>query len=310
MSPIYTCGLGSKYCKLYSCRTNPREKDVQCRCKSLGTREPASPEESMEDYWLVCGYLFDRSVVKTSGGTGDRANASEASPTEQSIRRKDALKKKKQLEDPGMSKGDIKAQTTRKPQPQEKHYDDCGSDTGRVEEVYNQALLAHSRGSIDDAVAFSYFDVPVCSSVPDGYEELLRENHFHLHCSLGSEVEEDHAAFIHKPKDASSVKADQLLAFLAEPDLEGNMDVMEVAGGESGISKLSIRRKLKTGKVFDLVTGSDVTEAADQKILLDYIREHRPMVIVAGPPCTALQASVESIGGNIQTPMRNPGKHE
>ena len=52
MSQIYTCGLGSKFCELYSCCTNPQRKDVQCRCKSLGTREPASPDESMELYWL------------------------------------------------------------------------------------------------------------------------------------------------------------------------------------------------------------------------------------------------------------------
>ena len=65
---------------------------------------------------------------------------------------------------------------------------------------------------------------------------------------------------------------------------------MEVFGGASAVSKISIRRQLKTGKVFkvfDLVIGFELTEASDQKILSDYVREHQPMVIVAGPPCTA-----------------------
>ena len=115
--------------------------------------------------------------------------SSEAFPTVQSIRQKEQLKlKKQQLEDAGMSKEDTKAQTKRKPQPQEKHYDDCGSDTGPIEEVNNRALLAHSRGSIGDAVAFSFFDDPKCCSVPDDFEERLRENQFHLHYLLGSEV--------------------------------------------------------------------------------------------------------------------------
>ena len=119
-----------------------------------------------------------------------------------------------------MSEEDIKAQTKRKPQPQEKHYDGCGSDTGPIEEVNNRSLLAHSRGSIDDAVEAS------CCSVPDDFEEPLRENHSHLHYLLGSEVDEDHAAFIHKPEDASFVESHHLLAFLAQLKLEGKIDVM------------------------------------------------------------------------------------
>ena len=52
--------------------------------------------------------------------------------------------------------------------------------------------------------------------------------------------------------------------------------------------------KLETGKVFDLVTGFQLTGRADQAILLEYIQVHKPMVIVAGPPCTAF-ASLSKI---------------
>ena len=99
-------------------------------------------------------------------------------------------------------------------------------------------------------------------------------------------MEEDHPAVIHKPKEANFIECHNLFAFLAQPELGGNLDVMEIFGGESGVSKIGIRRKLKTGKVLDLVPGFDPTQVADQKILVEYIYQHQPMVIVAGPPRT------------------------
>jgi len=218
-----------------------------------------------------------------------------AYPTEQAIRQKESLKeRKKALEDSGLTKEEIKKATKRKPQPQEKHYDDCGSDTGPIEEEANRALLAHVHGSLDDAVAFSFFDDAACSSLPDDTEELLREHNFSLKYLLSAEVDEDNPAFMNKPRDANFVECDNLLAFLAIDELQGKLDVMEIFGGASGVTKVSIRRKLKTGKVFDLITGFELTEREDQAILLEYIQVHKPMVIVAGPPCTAF-ASLSKI---------------
>ena len=66
----------------------------------------------------------------------------------------------------------------------------------------------------------------------------------------------------------------------------GEFYVMETFGGESGVSKVIIRRILITGQVFDLVTGFD-TKKVDREILLEYVSTHQPLVVVAGPPCTA-----------------------
>jgi hypothetical protein len=63
---------------------------------------------------------------------------------------------------------------------------------------------------------------------------------------------------------------------------------MEICGGQGGVSKISIRRKLRTGRTFDLVTGGDLTNPIHVKHLLDYIHKHKPLVIVMAPPCTAM----------------------
>ena len=62
---------------------------------------------------------------------------------------------------------------------------------------------------------------------------------------------------------------------------------MEIWGGKGGVSKISIRRCLNTGRNFDLVTGADLTKYHNQQMLLTYVRTHQPLVIVMGPPCTA-----------------------
>ena len=51
-----------------------------------------------------------------------------------------------------------RAAMKKKPQQQEKHYDDCGSDTGPIKETHQRAMLAHGLGSLGDAVAYSFFD--------------------------------------------------------------------------------------------------------------------------------------------------------
>ena len=71
---------------------------------------------------------------------------------------------------------------------------------------------------------------------------------------------------------------------------QGLTYVMEIWGGNAGVSKVSIRRCLRTGQNFDIVTGADLTKYHNQQVLLNYIRQHRPLVIVMGPPCTAFSS--------------------
>ena len=74
---------------------------------------------------------------------------------------------------------------------------------------------------------------------------------------------------------------------MSSPSRSGRVEVMEVFGGLGGVSKIAIRRKLVTGENFDVVTGTDLSVPANQRSLEEYVRKHKPLVIVGGPPCTA-----------------------
>ena len=62
---------------------------------------------------------------------------------------------------------------------------------------------------------------------------------------------------------------------------------MELFGGESGAARVAIRRRPRTGFNVDVVAGFDLLQESTQKYVEDYIRKHKPFVIVMGPPCTA-----------------------
>ena len=51
-----------------------------------------------------------------------------------------------------------------------------------------------------------------------------------------------------------------------------SIDVCEICGGEAGVSKICIRRRLKTGENFDIVAGFDLTQKAEIAYLWKYLR--------------------------------------
>ena len=66
------------------------------------------------------------------------------------------------------------------------------------------------------------------------------------------------------------------------------IDVMEIFGGEAGVSRLLIRRHYRVGANYDLVCGYDLSQPTHVQSMWRYIHRHRPSVIIAacvfGPP--------------------------
>ena len=62
--------------------------------------------------------------------------------------------------------------------------------------------------------------------------------------------------------------------------------MLEICGGEAGVSRLAIRRRLNSGGNLDLVTGVDLSKLDRQKELFTYLSKFRPLVVVMAPPCT------------------------
>ncbi len=91
-----------------------------------------------------------------------------------------------------------------------------------------------------------------------------------------------------KAKQAVYVNLSNLNNYLENPERRGIIDVMEICGGAGGVSKIAIRRRLRTGTNFDLITGGDLTNSSHVEQLLGYVKLHKPLVVVMAPPCTAM----------------------
>ena len=65
-------------------------------------------------------------------------------------------------------------------------------------------------------------------------------------------------------------------------------DICELCGGAARTSQVAIRRRLKTGKNFDLVTNVDLGIKKHQDEFLHYVEIHNVLVVVMSPSCRTL----------------------
>eukprot|EP00971_Amphidinium_carterae_P083746 1657671-Amphidinium_carterae.1 len=62
---------------------------------------------------------------------------------------------------------------------------------------------------------------------------------------------------------------------------------MEIFGGVAGVSKLALHRHMHVGPNLDLVCGVDLTLPRMRHEALQYVKVHRPIVVILAPPCPA-----------------------
>ena len=100
------------------------------------------------------------------------------------------MKLKEELKAAGKTDAEIKEYTKKKPQEQEDHHDDCGSDTELLEEKEAQSMLATTYGDLDDVIAHCFFDDTSTGEIEDdSWEESLR-GHFAVKYLYGTEAED------------------------------------------------------------------------------------------------------------------------
>ena len=75
---------------------------------------------------------------------------------------------------------------------------------------------------------------------------------------------------------------------MALPQHEGDLEVLEIFGGEGGTSKVALRRRLRTGQNVDVVTGTDLTVPESVRRPEAYISHHKPLIVIGGPPGPSL----------------------
>ena len=66
------------------------------------------------------------------------------------------------------------------------------------------------------------------------------------------------------------------------------IDIAEFCGGEARTTTVAIRRRLRGGRNFDLVTHIDLGDPQTQKKALEYLDTHDVLVLVMGPQCRTL----------------------
>lgn len=143
---------------------------------------------------------------------------------------------------------------------QEAHVDDCGSDLEPLLETLLTNVLATS-GSFSASVAYRFWehDAYKSSSVDpssEEYEHILCDNCFVV-VWIGCDGFHEHV----DPPKSSVIGINDLLVFLAKLEYVGNgIDVVELFGGEGGVGKFYVRRRLRRGQTFDLVTGFDLID--------------------------------------------------
>ena len=285
---IFTCTLGANRCKHYAFWSTESIEDVPCTCEARGLDIIKNGAENHNIYTIVVNYLLGPTLHNKfrdgkqvaqhcspahgilSSGSPDAVATQQCFPTEQALRQKEARKNyKAALEKQGKSKEEIKLLTKRRPQPQEDHHDDCGSDVEPLEEHSTRALLSRSCTDLDDACAYSFFDDPSCGNVVDeAYQDFLRSCSAH-DMFLSSEVDDDHPSYLRKPPGSTFVAWEEIGTFFGYNP--SDVIVMEMFGGKGGVTKVSMKMKLRTGKNFEVITGCDLTKEEEQQRLLKYV---------------------------------------
>ena len=168
---------------------------------------------------------------------------------------------------------DTKALVKKKIKYVEPHFDDCGDDISSISSPEDcPALIVDSESDDEFRRCFT-------SDESETSEEEDLGDGFSLFSCWGSPPGE--------PLPSTVVQADSLehaISLLASAG-KGLLDICEICGGEARTTQLGIRRRLATGRNFDLVCGVDLNSPTQQKKVLHYIREHQVMVVIMSPTC-------------------------
>lgn len=147
----------------------------------------------------------------------------------------------------------------------EEWHDDCGEDVSSIATKQDLELLYILPNDGEDS-----------SSEPSSEDEYPSINLVHMFWGSGT---------IGRPnlQKCTLMEPHEMLSLLHT--VGPGIDIAELCGGQERSTTLSIRRKLKTGPNFDLVTGFDLNKPCDQQTVKNYFQTHKVLVAVMAPTC-------------------------
>ena len=163
-------------------------------------------------------------------------------PTVQSVTQVQARKAAEaEMVAQGMTKEEIMKvrKSKKKTFVQEQHFDDCGSDTGLLEEGDYLCSSCCNRDNEDDMMEYCFFDLLNTGKMNDEIPldtELICDDGLETFYFNVSDVDDslvDGMSESTTALGAYHVTIDKLDAFLSQPQTAGMVDVMELFGGAS-----------------------------------------------------------------------------
>ena len=166
----------------------------------------------------------------------------------------------------------IEVSVRRKKKVVEQHFDDCGDDLSSLNIPaceYLAACSSESEGDFsDEAVrwvtpqlsqssvwSFLGSAYPLPPDVPPG-------------AMLATSIEEMYV-ILDNPSHAS-----------------WGVEIVEICGGQGLTSFLCVKRRLRSGHCFELITGANLTDPAVQAKVIGYLDVAKPLILVMAPVCT------------------------
>ena len=152
----------------------------------------------------------------------------------------------------------------------ENHCDDCGTDLSGL--------------GPDAAKPFDSYTIEHCGESDDEPDEavhmMFNLELFTLHGSeWNSSLHYDGNMHAHRVGNVCHMI--QVLLTMGT-----GIDVAELCGGEARVSQICIRRRLKSGENFDIVSGCDLNEPSVQRDVRHYYNSMKPLFSIQAPTCT------------------------
>ena len=149
----------------------------------------------------------------------------------------------------------------------EDHFDDCGTDLSGLEPT-----------NISEDVLFEL-------ELPEAIESDEEEDNWTTGLTTFWMLGSDKVSGLSKTRPRQLTLANIASFFEHIKILPAGVDVVELCGGEGRVSTIAVRRRCSTGENFDLITNWDLNDANQQRMVLMYLRVHRPLVVVMSPTC-------------------------
>ena len=244
------CGLAQCGPSCHFCGTGT-EASGQCRSYAVPPVDPSSQCLS------ACGNAPECGKV-------DPPSPCEHFPTESKLAQKQRLQ--------ALKAAGAEPKTKSKRKIVEQDFDDCGEDLSSLSFPAIACLLDNSESSDDECY----------SLVERSLQPHL--NAFETWTLCGSA---DASAHELPPGSIMAVDVEEMQRILsAECYASWGVEIVELFGGEGLTSQMCVRRRLRAGHNFELITGVDLSDPSAQLKVLGYIRVAKPLVVVMAPVCT------------------------